>query len=192
MKRHWTLIAIATTFGIAAGGLQAGDGGQDKRFAARLKPIEEVPALSSVAFGRFHATIDDANQTITYELSYDGLEGDVLQAHIHIGQPSVNGGISVFLCGNPPTVPPPTVPQPPACPPPPAKVEGVVTAASIIGPAGQGVAPASASINEFAELVRSIRKGITYANVHSSKFPGGEVRGQLRSGRDHDRDHDDD
>jgi hypothetical protein len=189
MKRPAMLIAAATALSLIAGSLPAHDGdNRDKRFSARLKPTEEVPALSSVASGRFSLRIDDANQTISYELSYDDLEGNVLQAHIHIGQSAVNGGISVFLCGNPPTVPPATVPQPPPCPAPPATIQGEVTAAHIIGPAAQGVAPTSATppVNEFAELARAIRNGVTYANVHSSKFPGGEIRGQLESrNRDH-------
>ena len=36
----------------------------------------------------------------TYELSYSGLEGTVLQAHIHFGKRAINGGISLFLCAN--------------------------------------------------------------------------------------------
>ncbi len=32
----------------------------------------------------------------------------------------------------------------------------------------------------MAELVRAIRAGVTYANVHSTKWPGGELRLQLR------------
>lgn len=162
-----------------------GEGRRNNRISAELRPTNEVPALSSVASGRFKATIDEDNQTISYELSYDGLEGNVLQAHIHIGQRSVNGGISVFLCGNPPTVPPAPIPQPPACPAPPATVSGVLTAANIIGPAAQGVAPTSDTVNEFAELVKLLRSGVTYANVHSSKFPGGEVRGQVRTDQRH-------
>jgi hypothetical protein len=41
----------------------------------------------------------------------------------------------------------------------------------------------------FGELVRAIRAGATYANVHSSKFGPGEIRGQLEPrGRGHDHD----
>jgi hypothetical protein len=156
------------------------------RISAELKPTSEVPVVSSVAHGSFKATVDTVNQTIAYELTYDGLEGTVQQSHIHIGQGSVNGGVSVFLCGNAPTVPPVAVPQPPACPVTfPATVTGVITAANIIGPAAQGIAPTSATTNEFAELVELLRDGDTYANVHSTKFPGGEIRGQVRRGFGH-------
>jgi hypothetical protein len=151
----------------------------DNRMFAELKPTEEVPALSSPARGRFKATIDADNQTISYELSYEGLQAPASQAHIHIGQRRVNGGISVFLCGNPPSVPPAAVPQPPACPPAPATITGVLTAANIIGPAAQGIEPSSDTVNEFEELVAMLRKELAYVNVHSARFPGGEVRGQV-------------
>jgi CHRD domain len=49
----------------------------------------------------------------------------------------------------------------------------------VIGPASQGIAA-----GEFDELVRAIRAGVTYANVHSEKFPGGEIRGQIKGGSD--------
>jgi hypothetical protein len=47
----------------------------------------------------------------------------------------------------------------------------------VIGPTGQGIAP-----GEYGELLRAIRSGVTYANVHSSKHPGGEIRAQLERG----------
>jgi hypothetical protein len=180
MNSRILLATFAVLFALVTASVPAHDfGHKNNRFRAFLEPTEEVPSLSSVAKGRFRATIDDVNQTITYELSYAGLEGDVLQAHIHVGQHSVNGGVSVFLCGNAPTVPPATVPQPPACPPSPATVTGIITPANIIGPGGQGVAATTVDVNEFEELVALIRDGVTYANVHSSKFPGGEIRGQI-------------
>jgi hypothetical protein len=182
MLRRILLLAAVPALALLAAGSSADNGPNRKstRAFAELKPGEEVPALSSTARGRFKATINEENQTISYELSYEGLEAAPLQAHIHIGQRSVNGGISVFLCGNAPTVPPATVPQPPACPAAPATITGELTAANIIGPVAQGVEPTSGSVNEFDELVAMLRRGLAYANVHTSKFPGGEIRGQVR------------
>jgi hypothetical protein len=114
--------------------------------------------------------------TVDYTLTYQDLEGDVRQAHIHLGQRSVNGGISVWLCQTAFNVDPTGLA--PACPQS-GTVEGSFTAANVIGPAGQGIAT-----GEFAELIRAMRAGVTYANVHSTKFPGGEIRGQIRGGDD--------
>ena len=46
--------------------------------------------------------------------------------------------------------------------------------AQVVGPADQGIAPA-----EFAELVRALRAGAAYANVHTTTNAGGEIRGQI-------------
>ena len=178
-------LALGPVLLMTAAGALAGDRApRSFRVEAILQPTEEVPALSSTASGSFKAWIDEANQTISYRLQYDGLEGTTLQAHIHVGQRGVNGGVSVFLFGNPPTVPPAPVPTPPVCPEGSATIEGVLTPANIVGPNAQGIAPTSDGTNEFAELIAVLRSGVTYANVHTSKFPGGEIRGQLR---DHKR-----
>jgi CHRD domain len=145
-----------------------------KQFHDVMSGFEEVPAVSTGASGEFSAQISHDETEIAYELSYSGLEGNVTQAHIHIGQAGVNGGVSVFLCGTAVSPGPPgtqTCPQS-------GTVTGTLTASNVIGPAGQGV-----SAGEFAELVRAIRAGATYANVHSSKFPGGEVRAQIDPGK---------
>jgi hypothetical protein len=63
-------------------------------------------------------------------------------------------------------------------------VSGVIDAADVIGPAGQGIEAGS-----FEELVRAMRGGVTYANVHTTpRWPGGEIRGQIQPGGDDDRD----
>ena len=149
-----------------------------KKISEFLTGFEEVPSVSTVATGTFDAKISNDSSQIDWVLSYSNLEGTVQQAHIHFGQKGVNGGISVWLCGNPtpPGVTPAIVPPPGTqlCPPPPATISGTATAANVVGPANQGIAA-----GEFDELIEAIRAGKTYANVHSTKFPGGEIRSQL-------------
>jgi hypothetical protein len=133
--------------------------------SARLRGFDEVPSVSSPAGGRFEATI--RNTSITFRLDYFGLVGNVSAAHIHFAQPGVNGGVMLFLCGGGGM---------PACPGPHGgTVKATVVAAQVIGPAGQGIAA-----GEFAEVLRAIRAGYTYVNVHTDTFPSGEIRGQLR------------
>ena len=173
MNRRSTQAVIAGVISImlaAAGVAVAGgddDDGGDVR--ARLKGFEEVPAVSTVASGRFEAEIDRSEQRIDYTLTFRDLEAGVLFAHIHFGQRTANGGVSAFLCGGG---------SKPPCPQS-GTVEGTIVPADVIGPADQGIAA-----GEFDELVRAIRAGVTYANVHSQKFPGGEIRGHISGGDD--------
>ena len=83
---------------------------------------------------------------------------------MHFGNRNIAGGISAFLCGGG---------SKPPCPQS-GTVTGTITAADVIGPAAQGIEPGA-----MAELIRAMRAGETYANVHSSKFPGGEIRAQI-------------
>lgn len=140
---------------------------------AKLSGFNEDPlALSTTGRGRFSATVDLGDRTIDYKLTYARLEGSVAQAHLHIGRPSQSGGISVFLCSNG-TAPAGT----PACDAD-GSVVGTIEAADVIGPTEQGIAA-----GEFLELVNAIKHYAVYANVHTSKYPGGEIRGQLRVAR---------
>ena len=134
-----------------------------------LESYQEVPAISTPGTGQFSAEISDTS--ITYELSYSGLQGAVTQVHIHFGQLSVNGGITAFLCSNLGNGPVGTQ----ACPAAPATITGTIEADDIGGGgAAQGIAA-----NEFAEVVAAIRAKAAYVNVHTDLFPSGEIRGQL-------------
>ena len=138
-----------------------------------LNGYEENPDISTVASGDFDGRIDDGAMTIEYELSYANLEGDVLQAHIHFGKAAVNGGIVAFLCSNLGNGPAGT----PLCPGPfSGTVTGTIDVADVIGPAGQGI-----EAGAFGEFVAAIRAGHAYANVHTTKWPGGEIRAQLNA-----------
>ncbi|MEA2330801.1 MAG: hypothetical protein QOH58_939 [Thermoleophilaceae bacterium] len=154
--------SVVATTAVAGGGSEV---------RTRLSGFEEVPAVSTDATGKFRARVRTSQQEIRYELSYSQLTGPVQQAHIHLGQRSVNGGITVFLCSNLGNGPTGTQ----ACPPGPATISGTVRPADVLGIPAQGL-----DAGQFEELLRAIRAGVTYANVHSATFPGGEIRGQLR------------
>jgi CHRD domain len=170
-------VMAASAVAIAGGGKHAG---------TRLSGFEEVPAIVTEGNGKLKLRIDRSDQTIDYRLSYDELEGGaVLAAHIHVGQFAVNGAVAAFLCGGA---------DKPACPPS-GTVEDTIDANDIAASAAvQGV-------ENFDDLVTAIKHGVAYANVHTTRWTGGEIRGQIESnGRkrgnghkgDHDRGHDDD
>jgi hypothetical protein len=162
------IVLAATTAGVASA---VGGHGGPRSIHVKLTGWEEDPlALSTTGNGRFSAQIDERAQEIRYSLSYAGLEGSVTQAHIHIGGRAQSGGISVFLCSNLGNGPAGTQ----ACPAAPARVEGTIRAADVIGPTAQGV-----TAGQFNELLNAIRAETTYVNVHSSLYPGGEIRSQL-------------
>lgn len=168
------ILALATVALVGVGAGADDDG--DEKIKLRLQGFNEVPAVSTRGRGEFRATINE--DSIDYVLSYSRLNSGAFMAHIHLGQKSVNGGISAWLCGGfgKPACPAGTGDEPES-------VSGTVVAADVIGPAGQGIAP-----GEFAELLRAIRKGVTYVNVHSATQPGGEIRAQMGGeGDDHRR-----
>lgn len=138
---------------------------QAKRFHAELNGFQEVPSVSTMGFGEFDAWLVN-DTTLHYVFQYAGLEGGAsLFAHVHFAQRSVNGGVSYFLCGGG---------NKPPCPPVAGRIEGDVTPADVIGPTGQGIEPGS-----FAEILRAMRAGHSYANLHTTRWPGGEIRGQI-------------
>ncbi|MBA2509576.1 MAG: CHRD domain-containing protein [Nocardioidaceae bacterium] len=170
---------------LAVGGLTASSAGahgdEGGGSSTRLTGYEEVPAVSTTGRGHFRAWVNEGRNRITYSLSYRKMSSEVVAAHIHLGQRSVNGGVAAFLCsdeaapGSPPTCPDRGV------------VRDTITPADVIGPEAQGIAP-----GEFDELVRAMRSGVTYVNVHSTTFPSGEIRGQIGNHDDDDHDDDDD
>lgn len=186
MTRKSLLTSVAVAAALASMGgapaLNGDDNGRHakRRFRAELRGFEEVPAVSTQAKGNVRVRINRDETEIAWRLEYQDLQGNVTQAHIHVGDHHTNGGISVWFC-NATATPPATIPAPQACPPAPAGgpaavVTGTFTTADVAGPNAQLVAP-----GELAELIRAIRSGVTYANVHSSLVPSGEIRGRLKA-----------
>jgi hypothetical protein len=175
LKRRYVLVA-AMVAGLAAGSyavaskglgpLHHGHPKKSKQFTARLNGYQETPAVSSTGIGEFRATLV-APDKLHYVFRYSGLEGgNSLFAHVHFGQRSVAGGVSFFLCGGS------TKPDP--CPNVSGTVEGDVGPADVVGPNAQGIEPAS-----FAEILKAMQTGNAYANIHTTRWPGGEIRGQV-------------
>src|SRR4029077_9154496 len=137
----------------------------------KLIGYNEVPSLNTPGHATLALTVTDT--TITFKLDYADLTGPPGAAHIHIGQPGVNGGVSVFFCGGG---------GKPACP---AGNSGTVTgsisAADVGGPLPQGFVA-----GDIAPVIAALRAGFTYANMHTAKFPNGEIRGQVLPGKNGD------
>ena len=168
------VIAVAGVIALLGVGSYAIAGGGSKAFEdARLTGYEENPDVSTVGTGSFEARLSDDGTSLHYKLSYSGLEGTATQSHVHFGKRALNGGISFWLCETA-TNPSPSA-STPTCPAPGGTVEGDITSAEVIGPLAQGIEPLN-----FAEILAAMRAGHAYANVHTTKWPGGEIRAQLR------------
>ena len=141
------------------------DLGPAREFRADLKGRNEVPLTLSSGRGTLALTVNDDDTSVHFVLEFSGLQTAISASHIHVGQPNVNGGVTVFFCGG----------ARPACPQGQGTVEGDFTASDVIG-----LAPQQLEANNLAKLLAAIRAGKTYANLHTATSPGGEIRGQIR------------
>jgi len=177
------LTAVVGVLAISAVALaDHGHGKNGKSFSTRLDGWEEDPSQVTTGHGSFR--LDTSTNPWRFTLRYEDLEGPAFMAHIHIGSRHESGGISAWLCGASAV----GTAEEKVCPPgqgTEAVINGTIEAADITGPAGQGVEPGN-----FADLLRALRNGETYTNVHTTgRATGGEIRGQNRQGRGHGKGH---
>jgi CHRD domain-containing protein len=171
MSRVKLAIAVALLGAAMTVSAVAVAGGGDNA-KAKLSGFQEVPALVTEGSGKFKAKVNKGTPTtIDFVLRYEDLPTPPNRAHIHLEQRSNNGPIVVDLCGD----------TKPACPPSPGTVRGTITQADIKPQPQQGV-------TTMAHLITAIRGGITYVNVHTAQYPGGEIRGQIGGNGDDDSD----
>ena len=135
------------------------DGGDE--FSSVLTGSEEVPPVTTDASATAHFVLNP-DGTLSYELRATGPIQNATQAHVHLGGRGQNGPVVLFLFGFV------TGGQ---------DFEagdligsGTVTDANVI--ARPGFTPT------IANLVSRMRQGRTYSNLHTTAFPGGEIRGQ--------------
>lgn len=158
MRKRFFVLAFAV-LALAAAPIAA------QQLTASLDGDQEVPAVSTVATGEFKATVNPGGASISYELTYSNLEGTPTQAFIHFGQEFANGGPIFVLCGagfvgcqigSP------------------VQITGTLTAASLVPAQLQGI-----ESGEFGVAVDAMLSGLAYVNVYTTKFPNGEIRGQI-------------
>jgi hypothetical protein len=149
-----------------------------EEFNAVFSGFNEVGALNAqtgaiLSPGRatLELELNRANQTLAFTLKFSGLSAPVTQAHIHFGKVHMAGGVMVFFCSNLASPPPGTLP----CPANGGTVTGMLGAANVLGPATQGV-PAG----DFQAIVDALQSDTAYANIHTTAFPAGEIRGEIR------------
>jgi CHRD domain-containing protein len=162
-------LAAAGALAVAVAAVAVAGGGG--RVHEDLTGYQEVPALSTPGHGEFRASINTAAKEIRYTETFGDLESAVTQSHIHFENRTNNGPIVVFLCSNLSNGPAGTQ----ACPANGGTISGTIKPADV----GGGAAAQGLAAGEFDELVRAIRAGAMYVNVHTTGRPGGEIRAQL-------------
>ena len=175
MRLSLIAVAVLAVLAVAVGATAHHRGKFRKSFTAFLNGFNEVPSVSTTAKGTTHVRLDPWNKVIRYTLHTGKLEGEIWQAHLHLGQKHTNGGVVAFLCGS--VAQPLEIPDgTPECPPTTGgSVSGVIEADDILPVLEQGI-----DAGEIDEVATAIKAGSVYVNVHSERFPNGEIRGQLR------------
>ena len=140
-------------------------------YSAQLSGANENPANASPATGLAIVTIDDALDTMRVQEFFSGLLGTTTASHIHCCAPAgTNAGVATqtpFFVGFPIGVTSGTYDN---------TFDMTLTgsfSASFLAANG-GTADSA-----FAALIAGLNAGNAYLNVHTTMFPGGEIRGQL-------------
>lgn len=152
-------------------------------FESELSGDHEVPAVETDAEGEVEFDYNRTSAELTYEIELEDIE-EVTQAHIHLGGPDENGPVVATLLrftenvdgsggGTPFTAEDDDY-----------ETDGTLTAEDIIARDGFD--------GSLDALIRAMREGNAYVNVHTVQNPTGEIRGQIEADDDGDDGDDDD
>ena len=97
MRRFKLSVLILLTAFLMVGGAQAAT----KVFKAAMDGASEVPPTASTGTGAATVTLDTATRRLTWDVTYSGLTGPAMAAHIHgPADPGKNAGVVVPLTGS--------------------------------------------------------------------------------------------
>lgn len=129
-------------------------------FNASLSGKHEVPERDTNAVGEVIVTISKDETSVHYKVMVANIE-NVVASHFHMGPANENGGVVRGIFQNP--NPQPSGPMNGIL------AEGDITADNLTG----------ALAGNLSGFIDAIRSGNIYVNVHTTAYPGGEIRGQL-------------
>jgi len=159
MKRVTLISMILVLALLAVTGSVTANG--KRTFTAHLK--EEAPGVETQAVGQSIFRVSKDGESVYFKIIVANLD-NITMAHIHWKPGGGDAPPVVWLIpeGPPPTLLPGTTNG--------ILVEGTFTADHFVGNlAGMSV----------SDLVEIFRAGEAYVNVHTSKYPGGEIRGDI-------------
>jgi len=145
------VLVLFVSIGISAG---------ERSFKAKLSGSEIVPSVKTMAKGEAVFQLSKDGNELTYKLTVADIE-NVTAAHIHDGKVGKSGPPIVSLYAGP-------------------KKEGKFS-----GTLSEGTITAKDLMGQlkgklFSHFIDMIEDGHAYVNVHTDKYPGGEIRGQIR------------
>ena len=128
------------------------------KYKATLNGKSERPdPTKSKATGTATFTIAANGKSISYTLKATKLSGSPQAAHVHFGKVGKAGPVIINICPKPCSVP----------------KSGKLTSKQFARQPG---------VANFAAAVKVIKAGNAYVNIHTKKFPAGEIRGQIKKG----------
>jgi hypothetical protein len=151
MKKAFAIVALVMAVVFMASTASA----QELKFNAELTGAQERPTRVETE-GEGEAKFETDGTVVGFELKWKNLTTSAFAAHIHCGGPEEAGPVGVTLfTGSMGTE---------------GEVEGSFT----------GPDPGNrCGWITLADVLEAMAAGDTYVNVHSTMFPGGEIRGQV-------------
>ena len=132
-------------------------------FKATMNGASEVPVNASTGTGTFTAALDTSTNILTYDLAFSGLTSPVNNGHIHgPATATTSSGTTVNFT----------------------TLAGAAFSFGAASGTGHGVVlltpntQVTATINGDS-LKKLLFAGATYANIHTTGSPGGEIRGMI-------------
>ena len=156
--------AILLILGVTAAGLINSASAQQK-LTIKLSGSNEAPAINTAGTGVAIFQLSPDGKSLNYRLDLTKMNG-VMGAHIHSGKQGENGPVLAGLFNAAMSGPPTGAVNGQLS-------RGTITSADLQGPlAGKHI----------SDLVKLLKTGGAYINVHTSKNQDGEIRGQVSSG----------